>query len=179
MRFVVGSDYRGQALPRDHRVIVEASVVDGALSVSVDAPYFGDPEPAVPPGACDGLWEYEVVELFLADAGEHYLEIELGPSGHHFVLEMEGVRRAKRRGLPIEYQSSVSPFCKAWEEGGPIGRFYGTALVPLDYLPMPVVRGNAYAIHGVGEARVYCASAPTGGAVPDFHRLECFVPCAL
>ena len=36
--------------------------------VRVDAPDHGDPPPPAPPGRLDGLWEFEVVELFLVGA---------------------------------------------------------------------------------------------------------------
>ena len=50
--------------------------------------------PAAPPGTrVANLWEYDVVECFLAGAGGRYLEVELGAGGHFLVLEFDAPRR--------------------------------------------------------------------------------------
>lgn len=181
MRFPIERDFRGEPLPASHHVLVVARVVGEELLVDVDAPYFGDPAPAVPAGVCDRLWEHEVVELYLADARDHYLEIELGPHGHHLVIELRGVRKKHRVGLPITYEPTlqITPGDHEHAPGAPRGRFTGTARVPMAYLTMPVVRANAYAIRGLGTSRVYSAHAPMGGTAPDFHALGSFVACDL
>jgi hypothetical protein len=167
-------DFRGLPLPAAHHAEFVLRRAPDALIVSVDAPYFGDPAPACAVGATAQLWEYEVAELFIADAGTHYLEIELSPHGHHLVLELDGVRRVVRSQLPIEYtvrieraQSSADPHV--------LGRYRGQARVPLSYLPRAALRGNAYLIHGVAANRCYHAHNPPLGEIPDFHRLESFV----
>jgi hypothetical protein len=166
----IAHDFRGQALPAEQHAELRLSRRGDALQIELDAPYFGDPAPAAAIGACDRLWEYEVCELFIADAGERYLEVELSPHGHHLVLELDGVRRVVRSGLPISYRVALL---------SDRPRYHGLALVPLAYLPARASRANAYAIHGVGAERVYCAHRPPGGHVPDFHRLESFVPLTL
>ena len=61
------------------------------FSVLIDAPFHGDAAPPgmVHGGAYDGLWEFEVVELFIVhDANNEqceYLELELSPHGCHLV----------------------------------------------------------------------------------------------
>ena len=45
---------------------LELTRTPDGLEVFVDAPYHGDRAPPSEPGPTDGLWEYEVVELFLA-----------------------------------------------------------------------------------------------------------------
>lgn len=135
------------------------------FEVRVDAPYHGDPPPPEPAGSRHGLWEFEVVELFLLGAGERYLELELGPHGHYLVLELDGVRRPQRQGIPIEYRCAI--------EGA---RWVGRALLPAELLPPGLRAWNAYAIHGQGAARRYLAAHPVPGAAPDFHRLACFGP---
>ncbi|MBY0399504.1 hypothetical protein K2X89_04365, partial [Myxococcota bacterium] len=55
-------------------------------------------------------------------------------------------------------------------------RWRGRARVPLDFLPTGLCSANAYAIHGVGDARRYLAWHPVPGPQPDFHRLELFPP---
>ena len=108
-----------------------------------------------------------MVELFLLGRDDRYLEIELGPHGHHLVLALRGERRVERSGLPIDYRCEIDG-----------ARFRGEARVPTDWLPPGLERANAYAIRGVGAARRYMAAHPLGGDAPDFHRLADFRPIA-
>jgi hypothetical protein len=94
------------------------------------------------------------------------------------VIELSGVRTKQRVGLPIEYTAKIK-LDGSGRDGEPYGRFIGKAVLPASYLTMHVLRANAYAVHGPADARVYHAHAPVPGAAPDFHRLECFVPCTL
>lgn len=165
IRLRIAHDWQGRALPPEHCAELTLQLRADALEIAVDAPYFADPAPPGPVGQTERLWEYEVCELFIADAAEHYLEVELSPHGHHLVLELRGVRKIVRSGLPIEYRVSCST-----------GRYQGLARVPRSYLPEGAARVNAYMIHGVGAERSYCAHAPPLGAAPDFHRLDSFVP---
>ena len=177
MELAIAHDYRGRPLTAADWARVVLVREPAHLRIQVDAPYFGDPAPAGPAGPCDRLWEHEVVEVFIADAAEHYLEVELSPHGHHLVLELSGVRHIVRGQLPIDYQATIAP-----PSPQTVGRsrFQGVARVPWHYLPQAATRVNAYAIHGQGAARCYHAhSAPCpGGELPDFHRLDCFVPWA-
>ena len=136
---------------------------DGDLAIEVDAPFHDDPAPPGPPGPTDRLWEFEVVELFLVGEDDRYLEIELGPHGHHLVLELHGVRRVIRSRLEIEYATQREA-----------DRWRGSARVDPALLPHGLRACNAYAIHGRGSSRRYLAAAPPGGREPDFHRLDCF-----
>jgi hypothetical protein len=137
------------------------------LVIEVDAPFHGDPLPVGPPGPTAGLWAFEVVELFLVgqDASPRYTEIELGPAGHHLVLQLCGVRKPLRTGLDIAFTAVV--------EGA---RWRGRAVVPGGLLPPSLGSWNAYAIHGQGAQRRYLAAHPVPGDAPDFHRLEHFAP---
>jgi hypothetical protein len=168
MLLAIERDYSGRALPASERAQLTLQRTAAAWVIEVDAPYFADPAPAGPVGSCDRLWEHEVCELFLADAGEHYLEIELSPHGHYLVLELDGVRKVVRSGLPIDYHVQIER-----------ERVRGRAEVPCVYGPLHPTRLNAYAIHGQGAERRYCAHAPPLGDAPDFHRLACFVPLQL
>ena len=136
------------------------------LRVDVDAPYWDDPAPSAAPGSCPGLFEFEVVELFLLGADDRYLEIELGPHGHHLVLELHGRRRPVREGLPIAYRAEITA-----------DRWRGRAHVPRDYCPPGLRALNAYTIRGRSPRR-YAAHRAVPGDGPDFHRLEHFAPFA-
>jgi hypothetical protein len=163
MTLLISSTWDGNALRAAEISEVRFFKENGELTVLVDAPFFGDPPPPAKPGPTDELWEHEVVELFLLGRDERYLEIELGPHGHHLVLQLHGRRNVTAKGLPIRYETEI------------LGqRWRGAALVPLSYLPPGIERANAYAMHGPPDHRRYSAAFPVPGATPDFHRLEGF-----
>lgn len=166
----VAATWDGRSLEPDETARVRFRLSPGVLDVWVEAPDHGDPPPPAPPvgpsGSTPRLWEYEVVELFLVGPKQRYLEIELGPRGHHLALLLRGPRRVERTGLPLTY--AVDPPRD--------GRWRGHARIDAALVPTPLRAMNAFAIHGVGSARRHLAAAPTGGEVPDFHRLERFLP---
>lgn len=186
-------DFRGHALScaTNAHAQLRLSREDDTLCIEVDAPYFGDPAPDSSAGPTDRLWEFEVCELFIADAADHYLEVELSPHGHHLVLQLAGVRHVVRSHLPIDYSVRIErdPATSGTGRVGRYhGRYHGLARVPWAYLPASAARVNAYLIHSVtsdpatsaaSAARCYHAHAATGGEGEegaDFHRLERFVP---
>ena len=110
-----------------------------------------------------------MVELFLLNDAGLYLEVELGPWGHHLVLLLDNGKDL-RHSLPLAF--SVT----AREEGG---SWKGKAVIPTSYLPPNISKLNAYAIHGHGDERKYEALFPAPQGVhkaPNFHRLEYFKP---
>jgi hypothetical protein len=119
------------------------------------------------------LWEFEVVEVFLAAGGVidalSYTEIELSPHGHYLILRFAGARR--RSGSPLTLADyRVDRRSERWR---------GAAAVPLAYLPPPPWRANAFALHGVGAARRFLLAHPLPGAQPDFHQPHLFPPLTL
>ncbi len=135
-----------------------------ALRVEIDAPFHDDPAPSPPAGRCPGLWEHEVVELFLVGPDEGYLELEFGPHGHFLALQFAGRRRLVTDLLEVDDYRV--------ESHGP--RWRGFATLPIAWLPEPVNRWNAFAIHGSAEERRYLAAHPVPGDRPDFHRIDRF-----
>jgi len=110
-----------------------------------------------------------VVELFLANDENQYVEIELCPWGQQIVLLLNGTHNAIRHSLPLQY-NVLSRTETEWR---------GRAMIPIDYLPPRVTKMNAYAIHGSDSQRTYEALYPTPTGMfskPDFHRLEFFRP---
>ena len=163
----VDRTWDGRAVPQVEAATVSVRCDDRGLLLEIDAPYWDDPRPDGPPGSFDGLWEHEVVEVFVLGTGdgEQYTEVEVGPHGHHLVLRLEGPRNVVGSGLPLDVTAAISPDGTRWT---------ARALLAPDHLPPPPHRFNAYAIHGVGAQRRYLAWIPTGGTSPDFHRLEVF-----
>jgi len=135
--------------------------------LTVSAPFHGDPAPRGRAGPTPGLWEFEVVELFVVGSGPgpNYTEIELGPYGHHLVLQLDGIRATVASELPLTFEARISG-----------DRWTGRATIAGHLMPAHPRWWNAYAIHGVGAARRYLAAHPVPGDGPDFHRLRHFAP---
>jgi hypothetical protein len=163
MDFEIHRSWDGHPALPEERARVRVERTADPLQVTIDAPWHGDPPPDGPAGSKDGLWQHEVVELFLVGRAQTYLELEFGPHGHYLVLLLEGVRRPKAVGLQLDF---------AVERMG--DRWRGVARVPREYLPPGPYTANAYAIHGHAEGRRYLACTPVPGPQPDFHRLEVF-----
>ena len=163
MDLVIERYWDGRPLPAPEHVSVQLSWDSGDLILSVDAPYFDDPVPEHPVGSTWELWEHEVVELFLLGDSERYTEIEVGPHGHFLLLRLDGCRNIVDRTLPMQLESQIDG-----------SRWRGVARIEGKYLPHPIRRLNAYAIHGEGAQRIYAAWTPVPGPEPDFHRLKCF-----
>jgi hypothetical protein len=167
LRLVVATTWDGRLVAADEAVVVTVRGAVGGWLVEADAPYHGDPAPGAPPGLLDGLWNHEVVELFVAGPGERYVEVELGPHGHVLVLAFDGVRR--RAGPPVDVEAAATIRGARWS---------GRALLPAGLVPPPPHRANAHAIHGV-RPRHYLSHHAAPGPAPDFHRLDATVPVTL
>jgi len=142
---------------------------EGELIIQIKALFFDDPAPQ---GAKAGeafykLWDYEVVEAFFLNDKDQYLELEFGPHGQHLSLLLNGRRNAVKHSLALVYSATINKDGKTWT---------GEARIPATYFPPNVSKFNAYAIHGVGEKRIYEALYEVSGPQPDFHRLEKFRP---
>ncbi|KAG8453897.1 hypothetical protein GDO86_000500 [Hymenochirus boettgeri] len=147
---------------------------NNGVQMNINAPFFNDPAAPIGPAGqpFPGLWDYEVVEaFFLNSEKEQYLEVEIGPHGHHLVLLLSQRRNIWKESLPLSLH--VSRTDSSWK---------GSTLLPWDYFPPSVDRFNAYAINGSGSKRTYEALYPipenavNEGQQPDFHRLEFFRP---
>ena len=97
----ISQTWQGSPVPKADTIRLELGVSGAHLTIDVDAPFYGDPRPSGPPGPTDGLWNYEVVEIFIAGVGPEYLEIELGPHGHHLVLQLADADDALFDPLPL------------------------------------------------------------------------------
>lgn len=174
----VAATWDGCPLPSSELVDFSVRLDSECLLVTVTAPFYADPPPPGSGGEMPGLWEYEVVELFLVGEGGHYLEIELGPHGHYLLLLLSGVRQIKKQLPALHCATRISG--RNWQ---------GSIHVDRRLLPLPFRRLNAFAIHGQGGKRRYLAAFPLPGENPDFHqplgfpavaevagRLSCSVP---
>lgn len=169
----IAQTWDGRPLPPRAHASVRLSRAGDVLAVEVAAPLYGDAPPPSPPGVTARLWEHEVVELFIAGPDARYVELELGPHGHHLALVLEGVRQPVASGLPVDYAV----------ERRADDRFVGRARLSAAHLPAGPLRANAYAIHAQpclgGPGRCHHAHAAVPGERPDFHQLARFVPISL
>lgn len=158
--------------PADPAERFDVRIADGgdALVIEVDAPFHGDPAPDAPPGPLWGLWNHEVVEVFISGFGspEPYLELELGPHGHHLAIQLQGERSVLASCLPVDLHVEIAD-----------GRWRAVARIERRYVPPPPHRLNVTAIHGVGEGRRYLSWVPLPGERPDFHQLGALRPISL
>jgi hypothetical protein len=123
--------------------------------------------PAAPPGTrVANLWEYDVVECFLAGAGGRYLEVELGAAGHFLVLEFDAPRRRANE------HAGLAPPVFFGEDSE---RWHATLRLPLALVPAGLCALNAFAIAG----GVCFAHHPVPGPAPDFHQPQSFPRASL
>ncbi|KAK5974041.1 hypothetical protein GCK32_002123 [Trichostrongylus colubriformis] len=160
------------SLPIEHPISISLQWKDSekAIQVKFEKHFYNDPSgPNHTAGATPKLYDYEVLEIFIANSNDQYVEIELGPHQQWLCLLLDGQRNSFNEG---EYlQLSV------WNriDGD---KWIGEADIPLAYLPANVSRINAYEIHNENGTRVYEAMNPTPYGKfkgPDFHRLDYFV----
>ncbi|MCA9630877.1 MAG: hypothetical protein KC766_24595 [Myxococcales bacterium] len=135
------------------------------LEVLVDAPLWPDSLPSVPPGRVPELWRYSVAELFIWGGGDRYLELELDPYGHWWLLELSTWRQRRREELRCEY--AIESRAERWR---------GRARLAAELLPPRPWRLSACAIWGAAPCREYAMSTPTAGDHPDFHQPAAFQP---
>jgi hypothetical protein len=197
---IINKRWDGSLLEQDKRIFISISIDENeplasgepVLVVHVDAPYYSNPIPPVVQDSChatthrlstdeclnyEGLWNFEVVELFIKGKLDKYIEIELGPHGHYLVLAFDGYRQCfKRRIEPIYYKAEMSSDKSRW-----VGKFVAPIhlLPPSTGIPDALFSYNAYAIHQVaGNEReyccVYCPLPESNYLEPDFHKLELF-----
>lgn len=160
----IAHTWDGRALPSSQIIHCTLERQDRHLIWRIDAPYYGDPAPDHPVGPTPGLWNHEVVELFIGqdpftDGDYEYSEIECSPHGHHLIVQIRGIRRIIRQCLPMDYHATIGS-----------ERWTATAHIPLDLLPQGRWRYNLCSIHGTGHARCYCSMVTLPGAYADFHR---------
>lgn len=158
----------GHALPTAERAAVQLADDGDLLLLRVLAPEAGAPPPEAPPGPTPRLWEHEVVELFVAGEGPAYLEVEVGPHGHHLVIRLSGVRQWEASALPLDLRTLRAPG-RAWA---------ADARIPRAWLPPGPHRVAAFRMRPGGDPP-WLVSVPLPGPRPDFHQPHRFPPLPL
>ena len=159
MLLSINKTWDGEPIDEGESVDIQLVAEENHLELRVRAPFHGDPPPPGLAGPTEGLWDFEVVEVFIVGASGAYTEIELSPHGHHLVLQLSGPRVVERRMLPLSYEAKIEG--DVWA---------GKAEVPLTLLPDVPVCINAFSIHGTSLQRRFLAWTPLPGPAPDFHQ---------
>jgi hypothetical protein len=103
------------------------------------------------------LWEYDVVECFLAGRDGRYLELELGAGGHFLALCFDAPRRC------CDALEALRP---ALAHRADADGWWARMVAPWRIVPAELVALNAFAAAG-GELLAY---HPLPGGRPDFHQ---------
>ena len=166
-----------------------------AIKIEFVAPFLGNQPPDFPRGRLWGLWEYEVLELFIAGANEEYLELEFGPFEHHLALYFEGERMLKEDRVDLKDLSF-------WRTSRPLetqvataaGQWGGRCLISQEQLPPSLkectegqnqdcqanraqlhLAINAFwCFHDLQKQRHFCCAFPLPGLKPNFHQPKHF-----
>lgn len=165
---VLATDWFGEALPTPIEIF---------LGVNTERILFGGRgdaspwcEPATPGDFIEGLWEREVVELFLGEPGSaRYQEFNLSPRGAWWTMAFSGYR--------TRMMTNPLPGVRCHAASG--GRGWRAAIaIPLAELTIAWSSGsgtgNVTAIHG--NPQRFVTALDLGGGEPDFHRAERFQP---
>ena len=116
----------------------------------------------------EGLWEADVLELFIKDPSGRYFEFNVSPQGAWWAMELCAYReRVSYLRLPRVDLMETEVLLDRW-----------TALVCLDRasLPMPISAGSTVHVSGIfhDDKPRYLSSNPVANVAPDFHHLEAF-----
>jgi hypothetical protein len=155
----------------DVDIRLKGTLLSALFRVQSDTP--SEINPALPTGSSQwGLWDWDVVELFVscAPGGLPYYEFQVSPLGQHFELEIFEPRKRFNR----DYRSGLDCVARAT---GP-GRWEGELSIPLERLGWngdpAAVTGNAFAILGPKGARTYWSLFLEPQEKPDFHLPHAF-----
>jgi hypothetical protein len=141
------------------RALVKLQATPEGIAFEARRPHQARPRvPAAPPGTrVADLWEYDVVECFLAGRDGRYLELELGAGGHFLALCFDAPRRC------CDALEALRP---ALAHRADADGWWARMVAPWRIVPAELVALNAFAAAG-GELLAY---HPLPGGRPDFHQ---------
>jgi hypothetical protein len=116
----------------------------------------------------EGLWEGDVLELFIKEPSGRYFEFNVSPQGAWWGMELSSYReRASYLRLPRVTLIETEVLSDRW-----------TALVCIERSSLPVAMAADSTIHvsGIvhGTKSRYLSSNPVAKIPPDFHHLDAF-----
>lgn len=164
--------WNGEPAPAGHGGRAALNTDAGLLCLSWDLALPGEPRaPDAEPGFVDGLWEHDVIELFLCSRSTptRYLELEFGPAGHWLALAFSDIRQreAELTGIDPELSHELTP-----------GRWRGRAALPLALVERHAGRAPWRGLVATvsGAARVHACWPKLPGETPDFHQPQAWAP---
>jgi hypothetical protein len=126
-----------------------------------------------------GLWDWDVVELFLATEpgpAARYFEFQVSPLGQFFELEIFEPRKRFNRDFRSGFGHGVELQADGWGDEHWQARM-SIPLKTLGWRGNPAdLRGNAFAILGEPSARTYWSLFLEPQQTPDFHLPDRFRP---
>lgn len=192
-KFLMNKTWDGRpSVASPYKINFAINAATGDIVLQVDAPFFNDAPPPGEPGKCLKVYDYEVVEVFIAaypnddDAASAqyspYLEVQIGPHGHYNLVFF--LQEGDFANMDTSIELDRPPTAKINPK---TGRWTAEVAIPSFFLPEPVCGDdlsitwmmNAYAMHGQGEQREYIAYSPVPGPKPNFHQLRHFCPLVL
>lgn len=191
-KFLMGKTWDGRPTTTSpYKISFVINAITGDIVLTIDAPYFNDPRPPGEPGKCLKLYNFEVVEIFIAAYPNDddtqaqyspYLEVQIGPHGHYNLVFF--LQEADFGNMDTSIELDRPPTAQINPK---TGRWTAEIAIPSFFLPEPVCGDdlsitwmmNAYAMHGVGEEREHIAYSAVPGSKPNFHQLRYFCPLVL
>lgn len=161
--FIINNTWDGVFLPVEQQAKVSVRwLLNGDLNIHIDSPFSNDPKPK----CYKELWNYEVIELFIAGVGEpvSYTEIEISPWGDYLVLQLLGRRQVVGKELPLKI-IKVNRDSERWQS---------EVVIQSNLIPKGPLKVNAYRIFGVEPLRHYHVMTPLKTIEPDFHAVDQF-----
>jgi hypothetical protein len=164
LELVVERHWNGEPL-RDARLrgVARLQTTPDGVAFEASLPHQREPRvPTAPAGTRVGdLWEYDVVECFMAGRDGSYLELELGAGGHFLALRFAAPRRCSDTLESLEPALSHRADARGWS---------ARLVAPWSVVPAEIVALNVFVAAG-GEL---LAHAPLPGPQPDFHQPQRF-----
>ena len=176
-----------------------------ALKIDYSAPFMNNPAPSEPQGRLWGLWDYEVLELFIAGANNEYLELEFGPYAHHLALYFKGERQLVEDHVKLEelsfWKKDRSPLAvtdRLQSKAKPT-QWGGSCLIMQEQLPpsfksspesinqsiltntlqLDLAINAFWCFNDQYDKRQFCCAFPLPGSKPNFHQPTYFPRYAL
>ena len=171
LTLVIDQKWNGTMLPTSQHGSVTLAPTQQGLKIDIIAYFNNDLPPSTPIQTTWKLWEYEVVECFITNGGQRYIELEFGPHGHHLGLRLSDIRSIDGDPFPIKLITQIDRKYRRWS---------GSALLSwqdllwLGEVSAEQICVNAFACWGPAHNRTYAVNTALGDGAPDFHRINQF-----
>ncbi len=125
--------------------------------------------PVARPGEyCEGLWEGDVLELFLKEPGGRYFELNISPEGAWWAMELSSYRSR----VPYLRPPRISHLDAETLDG----RWSALVGIERESLPFDLSADSRIHVSGIAhlDATRFISSRRVPASEPDFHHEEAF-----